>query len=256
MALPNPIADSQLVQAIASRLAAVRGRMRAAALRADRDPNEIRLVVVTKLHPASTVAAAITAGAELLGENYPEEAEAKIAELIAAGGVAPREWHMIGHVQSRKAGIVASHFSLAHSVDSLKLARRLDAAAAARGQGLAILLEFNVGGEASKHGWVVPQKNDWGRLLPEVEAIMRLPNLHVRGLMTMPPLGGSEAATRMCFSTLRALRDFMQAGMSGAKLPELSMGTSPDFELAIEEGATLVRVGEAILGPRRKVGSL
>lgn len=219
-----------------------------AARRADRDTGEIRLVVVTKTQPLEVVEAAIAAGVRLLGENYPEEGVMKIQSLPAQSGV---EWHLIGHVQSRKARLVPDHFALLHSLDSLKLARRLDRFAAEGARRLPVLLEFNVGGEQSKAGWEASEKSRWDEFLPEIAELVELPHLQVRGLMTMPPLETNPEDSRRYFQSLRELRDHLAAQLPRADWHELSMGTSMDFQMAVEEGATLVRVGTAIVGARK-----
>ena len=219
----------------------------AAARKGGRDADAVRLVVVTKTQPLETVRAAIEAGAQILGENYAEEAADKIAAVGLQSGV---EWHMIGHVQSRKAGLVAQHFDLIHSLDSLRLAERLNRAALEAGRTLPVLLEFNVSGEKSKHGWTAADEAEWAGLTGEVQAVAALTSLRVRGLMTMPPLSTDPEAARSYFQRLRRLRDFLAASVPQAEWHELSMGTSADFAVAVEEGATLVRVGQAILGPR------
>ena len=219
-----------------------------AAHKVDRDPGEIRLVVVTKSQPLEVVQAAIEAGVRILGENYPEEAVTKIQSLAGQSGV---EWHMIGHVQSRKARLVPDHFALLHSLDSLKLAQRLNRFAAESDRVLPALLEFNVGGEESKSGWDASSESQWQRLLPDVSAILDLPNMSIHGLMTMPPLGTNPDDSRRFFVRLRALRDHLAAQFPGADWHELSMGTSADYAVAVEEGATLVRVGTAIVGARQ-----
>ena len=218
-----------------------------AARKSGRHPDEIRLVVVTKTQPLEVVQAAIAAGVRILGENYPEEGVMKIQFLAGQSGV---EWHMIGHVQSRKARIVADHFALLHSLDSLKLAQRLDRFAAERGHVLPALLEFNVGGEESKSGWDASDPSRREGLLPDVSSILELPNLRVRGLMTMPPLGTEAEDSRRFFLRLRELREYLASQFPQAYWRELSMGTSADYPVAVEEGATLVRVGTAIVGAR------
>ncbi|WKZ49053.1 MAG: YggS family pyridoxal phosphate-dependent enzyme [Anaerolineales bacterium] len=219
-----------------------------AARKSGRDADQIRLVVVTKSQPLEIVQAAIEAGARTLGENYPEEGVTKIQSLASQTGV---EWHMIGHVQSRKARLVAENFALLHSLDSLKLAQRLDRFAAESNRILPVLLEFNVGGEASKSGWDVSDESTWDALLPDVSAILDLPHLRVQGLMTMPPLETDAEDTRRFFRRLRLLRERLATQLPGGDWRELSMGTSADFAVAVEEGATLVRVGTAIVGERR-----
>lgn len=218
------------------------------ARKSNRDPKEVRLVVVTKSQPLEVVQAAMEAGVHILGENYPEEAVPKIQSLGEQSGV---EWHMIGHVQSRKARLVADHFALLHSLDSLKLARRLDRFAAEANRTLPVLLEFNVGGEESKSGWDASDEAQWEGFLPEIAELAKLPNLRIQGLMTMPPLGTDPEESRSFFQRLRQLRDHLAARFHHADWHELSMGTSADFEVAVEEGATLVRVGTAIVGARK-----
>jgi len=218
------------------------------ARKSGRSPGEVRLVVVTKSQPLEVVQAAIEAGVRILGENYPEEGVTKIQSLSHQSGV---EWHMIGHVQSRKARLVAEHFELLHSLDSLKLAQRLDRFAAESGRVLPVLLEFNVGGEESKSGWDAFDESLWTSLHPNVQSILDLPNLRVHGLMTMPPLGTDAEESRRFFLHLRLLRDHLASAFPQTDWSELSMGTSADYTVAVEEGATLVRVGTAIVGARR-----
>jgi len=245
---------SNLAQAIGERYRRVSDTIDEVARKAGREPESVRLVVVTKLQPIRVIQAAIEAGARIFGENYAEEAVPKmdaIANLLprqTAGGRV--EWHMIGHVQRRKAALVVSHFALLHSLDSRRLAERLDRLAGAEDRQLPVLLEFNVGGEAGKEGWNTSDESMWPNLVPDVEAIAALPRLQIKGLMTMPPLVTDPEDARVYFRRLRRLRDFLAARVPGAVWDELSMGTSVDYPVAVEEGATLVRVGEAILGPR------
>jgi len=213
-----------------------------------RSPADIRLVVVTKSQPLEVVQAAVEAGVHILGENYPEEGVTKIQSLPHESGV---EWHMIGHVQSRKAKLVADHFELLHSLDSLKLARRLDRFAAESDRVLPVLLEFNVGGEESKSGWDASDDSRWDLFLPDIQSVLDLPNLKVHGLMTMPPLENNPEDSRRFFQRLRLLRDHLTSTFPQANWHELSMGTSADYPVAVEEGATLVRVGTAIVGARK-----
>lgn len=219
-----------------------------AARKSKREPNEIRLVVVTKSQPIEIVQAAIEAGVQILGENYPEEGVTKMQSLAEQSGV---EWHMIGHVQSRKARLVADHFALLHSLDSLKLAQRLNRFAAERNHVLPVLLEFNVGGEESKSGWNASEEAQWNAFMPEIAGLLDLPHVRVHGLMTMPPLGPDPEDSRPFFLRLRQLRDHLAAQFPHADWHELSMGTSADYTIAVEEGATLVRVGTAIVGARK-----
>ncbi len=235
-----------------------------AARKSNRDPQAIRLVVVTKSQPVAVAQAAIEAGVTILGENYPEEGVMKIQSLAAQprssrfhfsverAGQSGVEWHMIGHVQSRKARLVADHFALLHSLDSLKLAQRLDRFAAERNHVLPVLLEFNLGGEENKSGWEVSNMSKLDQILPDIQSILDLPNLRVRGLMTMPPLGAEPEDSRRFFQSLRLLRDRLASLHPHADWRELSMGTSADYTVAVEEGATLVRVGTAIVGARTR----
>lgn len=239
---------SELVASIRERYLLTLDQIASAARRSGRAPGDVRLVVVTKSQPLEVVQAALEAGVRILGENYPEEGVTKIQSLPRQTGV---EWHMIGHVQSRKARLVAEHFELLHSLDSLKLAGRLDRFAAEQNRILPVLLEFNVGGEASKAGWDASDNSRWDALLPDVRAILDLPNLRVHGLMTMPPLETNPDDARRFFQRLRLLRDQFASTFPQADWRELSMGTSADFPVAVEEGATLVRVGTAIVGARR-----
>ena len=243
-------AMSDLISSIRERYERVMDAIAASALKVGRKPETIRLVVVTKLQPPEIIHAAIEAGAHILGENYADEAVEKISALGPQSAV---EWHMIGHVQSRKASLVAQHFALVHSLDSQKLAQRLNRSAAEFGRTLAVLLELNVSGEKSKHGWEAADDSKWPELLPDVNAIATLPNIKVRGLMTMPPLSTDPEAARTHFRQLHRLRDFLSRRVPQVEWSELSMGTSADFAVAVEEGATLVRIGQAILGPRPDV---
>jgi pyridoxal phosphate enzyme (YggS family) len=220
---------------IAGRLTEVRARIGAACRRAGRSPSDVTLVGVTKGFPAEAVAEAVSAGLKDCGENRVQEAAAKIATL-AAMGIFPR-WHLIGHLQTNKVKTALGLFAILHSVDSLRLARELRARAT---QPVPILLEVNVSQEASKFGFSV------GELPNAASAISALPNLDVRGLMTVAPFSHDPETARPFFRQLRELRD-------ATGLRELSMGMTDDFEVAIEEGATMVRVGRAIFGQRPEV---
>lgn len=223
------------------------GKIAAAAHKSGRNPDDIKLVVVTKMQSVEVVQAAIEAGVRILGENYPEEGVTKIQSLSSQSGV---EWHMIGHVQSRKARLVAEHFELLHSLDSLKLAQRLDRFAGEKKRILPALLEFNVGGEDTKSGWDASDDSQLDEFLPDIRSILELPNLRIQGLMTMPPLGTKPEDSRRFFQRLRLLRDHLASLFPDVDWSELSMGTSADYAVAVEEGATYVRVGTAIVGAR------
>ena len=211
-----------------------------------RDPGEVRLVVVSKSQPLEIVRAAVSAGISTFGENYVEEAVEKILTLANTS----IEWHMIGHVQSRKAEMVAENFAMLHSLDSVKLAGRLERTCEKIDRTLPVLLEFNISGEESKFGFPAWNEGDWPGLEKEVEQILTLPHLLVRGLMTMPPFFDDPERTRPYFQRLRRLQVFLGKRFPGTVWKELSMGTSIDFVTAIQEGATFVRIGQAILGPR------
>lgn len=223
---------------VAHNLKEVRAAVAAAARRVGRDPGQVRLVAVSKTVDLDRLRAAIAAGHNLFGENYLQEAKAKIDVL-------GREvsWHLVGHLQSNKAKGAVALFDLIHAVDRLKLAKALEAAAARLGKVQDVLIQVNQGGEDTKSG-VAPEA------APELlQEVARLPHLRVLGLMTMPPWFPDPEAVRPYFRALRELRDRLR-DLSGLPLPELSMGMSGDYQVAVEEGATLVRVGTAIFGPR------
>lgn len=238
---------SELVKQIKERYESTLEKIAIAAKKAGRNPESVKLVVVTKSQPVEVVQAAIEAGAKILGENYAEEGVTKIQSLSSFSAV---EWHMIGHVQSRKAQLVAEHFNFLHSLDSIKLAKRLDRFCGEAKRKLPVLLEFNVGGEESKGGWDAFDESRWSELLTDINEILALPNLQVRGLMAMPPLGDDAEFSRPFFVKVKRLQEFLGKQFPQVDFSELSMGTSLDYEVAIEEGATFVRVGTAIVGER------
>jgi pyridoxal phosphate enzyme (YggS family) len=238
--------NASLSFTIRQRLVRTREQIADAAAHAGRDSASVRLVVVTKSQPLEIVRAAIEAGADLLGENYAEEAVGKITALQDS----KVEWHMIGHVQSRKADLVASNFSMLHSLDSLKLAARLERSCAQSDRILPVLLEVNVSGEASKFGFQAWEETYWDELLRALTPLLDFPHLRVRGLMTMPPFYTDPIQTRPYFQRMYRLQEYLTDHLPSADWTELSMGTSVDFVAAVEEGATFVRVGQAILGPR------
>ena len=237
---------------IADNIRRVEDRIDAACARVGRDPASITLVGISKLKPAEDIVSAVKAGLQHLGENRVEEAAAKIPQVEA---VTDRKitWHMVGHVQSRKAKQVVPLFDLVQSVDSLRLAQRLSRFAEMRDRQLPILLEVNVSGEASKYGFAgynwYQDKVVKDHLWPEVEAILQLPHIEVMGLMTMAPFDVGESVIRRVFADMYRLREELQLSLR-TSLPELSMGMTDDFPIAIEEGATMVRVGRAIFGER------
>ncbi len=236
---------------LAERLAHVRERIERAALQSGRDPATITLVAVSKTHPPALIANALAAGVRDLGENRVQEAALKIPALAPlAAGV---RWHLIGHLQRNKARSAATLFDLVHSLDSLRLAEAL-ARQVTPGQRLPVLLQFNLSGEASKEGFALPaglaNQAAFTALLPEIETILALPSLELRGLMTIAPIVADPAQARPIFAGLRLLRDELARRYPQAHWGELSMGMSDDFAVAISEGATIVRVGRAIFGQR------
>ncbi|MCX6060282.1 MAG: YggS family pyridoxal phosphate-dependent enzyme [Chloroflexi bacterium] len=239
---------NDLVESIRERYLSTLKKIEGAAKHVGRDPESVKLVVVTKTQSIEIVRAAIDAGVHILGENYPEEGVTKLKSLH---GVSAVEWHMIGHVQSRKAQMVAENFNLLHSLDSLKLAQRLDRFCGAAGRCLPVLLELNLGGEESKSGWLASDEIPGSALMDDLSAIIALPNLQVRGLMVMPPLGIAAELSRPYFQKLKRLQEYLTSQFPKVDFSELSMGTSSDFEVAVQEGATLVRVGTAIVGARQ-----
>jgi pyridoxal phosphate enzyme (YggS family) len=224
----------------------VRERVAEAARRAGRRPEEIALMAVSKTHPPERIREAHAAGLRLFGENRVQEFAGKAGALADLAGA---EWHMIGHLQTNKAGKAAELFSAVDSVDSVKLAEKLDAAARGLGKKLRVLIEINVGGEAAKSGLASDS--------PELEELLlaapRLEALEFRGLMTVPPFTDDPEEARLYFRKLRELRDAIAARkLRAVGMDLLSMGMSHDFEVAIEEGSTCVRVGTAIFGERAK----
>ena len=221
-------------------LVSVRSRIEAAVRRVGRDSAEIKLVAVSKTHSAATVREAMAAGATIFGENKVQEAESKIIE-IGREGV---EWHLIGHLQSNKARRAVQLFDVIQTVDSLELAERLERICDEEGrEELPVFVQVDLGGEETKSGIAESQ-------LPELAAYLQdCKNLRFNGLMILPPFFDDPEATRPYFRRLRALRDTILPG------GELSMGMTNDFEVSIEEGATVVRVGTAIFGERRKLAA-
>lgn len=226
---------------IKSNLEGINARISKAAVACGRDPESVRLVAVSKTVPSERVREAIDAGVTILGENYVQEARDKIDALDSC----PVSWHFIGHLQSNKAKIAVKLFDLIHSVDSLKLAAELDKQAKKLNKVQKILVQVNIAQEATKSG--LPEQ-DTPQLIKEIS---RLENLAIKGLMTMPPYFNAPQRVRPFFKALRKLRDrIKKSQLPAVSLDELSMGMTGDFEVAIEEGATLVRIGTAIFGER------
>jgi pyridoxal phosphate enzyme (YggS family) len=235
---PIDISANQLAENIAR----VRERIAEAAHRAGRDPAEVTLVAVSKTKPVELVEVAYNLGVTDFGENRVQEALPKIAHFHPLG----LRWHLIGHLQSNKAGKVVEPFFCIHSVDSLHLAQRLSRYAQEAGKRLSILLQVNVAGEASKEGMAPGEVPELAR------QVAALPALAIEGLMTIAPLVENPEEVRPVFRELRRLRDRLRAEITASDWKHLSMGMTDDYEVAIEEGATIVRVGRAIFGERAK----
>jgi pyridoxal phosphate enzyme (YggS family) len=225
-------------------LTRVQDRIAAAAARAARATSAITLVAVSKTHPVEELLAAYEFGVRHFGENRVEEASVKLPSFKQVISDPAVVFHMIGHIQSRKAEDVATLFDRVHSVDSVKLAQRLARFAK---KPLPLLVEVNVSGEESKYGFDGARRSE---LFDAIGIISQLPNLQLDGLMTMAPIVENPEEARPVFRALRGLRDEIEGRYPMLKLPHLSMGMTDDFEVAIEEGATVVRVGRAIFGER------
>jgi pyridoxal phosphate enzyme (YggS family) len=238
--------NENLIASIRERYQRITEKIEKTAEGCGRNIDDICLVVVSKSQPIEVVQAAMEVGITRFGENYVEEAVEKIALTVES----KVEWHMIGHLQSRKAAMVAEHFSMLHSLDSAKLARRLERFCELHTSKLPVLVEFNVSGEESKFGISAWEEEKWADLSPEIEGILSQPHLDVLGLMTMPPYFEDPEKTRPYFRKLRRLQEFLTRRYPEAAWSELSMGTSVDYPAAIQEGATFIRIGQAILGPR------
>ena len=225
---------------IARNLEEIRERIAQAALEIGRDPATVRLIAVSKTKPAAAIAEAFSCGQVIFGENYVQELVAKAAEL-------PREisWHFIGHLQSNKVRQIAGLVDMIHSVDRLSLAQEIDRQWGALGRHCDVLIQVNISCEATKSG------TSSDELLDLVKSVALLPNVRIKGLMTMPPFFDDPEAARPYFAALRVLaREVAKEEIPGVEMRELSMGMSGDFEAAIVEGATLVRVGSALFGER------
>jgi pyridoxal phosphate enzyme (YggS family) len=225
---------------IAENLERVREQIAQAAAKAGRKADDIELVAITKTHPAEKIREAVEAGHTLFGESRVQEARAKIPELPSN-----LRWHFVGHLQKNKIRHALPLFEMIHSVDSLALAEDINRIAEEEGMHPRVLLEVNVAGEGSKFGFH-PEK-----LRNEMEPLLALPRLSIEGLMTIPPIAEEAEASRKYFIDLRELRDALEENFD-LKLQQLSMGMTNDFAIAVEEGATLVRVGTAIFGERAR----
>jgi pyridoxal phosphate enzyme (YggS family) len=236
------IQTANKIESLRARLQEVRARIGAAALQSNRRPEEITLVAVSKTHPAPLIREAIAAGVTDLGENRVQEAESKIPEV----GRHAARWHLVGHLQSNKARRAVELFNVIHSLDSVALAQRLDRMCLELGrEELPVLIQVDLGGEATKSGV------DEAEVAQIVEALGQCGRLRLTGLMTLPPYFDDAESVRPFFRKLRELRDNLKSqGAFGEARGELSMGMTHDYEIAIEEGATIVRIGTAIFGER------
>ena len=223
---------------ISDNLINIHSRIQDAAHRVGRQVSDVRLVAVSKTYPPAVIQEAWNAGQHVFGENRVQDALPKIAELPAEA-----EWHFIGHLQSNKIRKALPAFTLIHGVDNLELAQQINRIAGEMGLTANILLEINVSGESSKFGFSPTD------LRQNLEGLLCLPNIGINGLMTMAPYSEDPETARPVFSKLRILRDEL-AAKTGQALRELSMGMSGDFEVGIEEGATIVRIGSSIFGHR------
>jgi PLP dependent protein len=226
---------------IATNINKIRQRIKAAATKCQRDPDSIKLLAVTKTVPPALVSQAITAGITEFGENYVQEAKEKIAVIEQRV-----RWHMIGYLQTNKAKYVVNLFDYIHSVDRMELAMEINKRAGLTGRKINILIEINVSGEKTKSGITAASA------VGLIKDISTLENISVKGLMTMAPYSDNPENSRPYFSELNKLqKNIINEGISGIQMEELSMGMTDDFEIAIEEGATIVRIGRAIFGERR-----
>lgn len=231
---------------IAANINAIRKRIAITCARCGRDPHSVKLMAVTKTVPPERIIPAVEAGITMLGENYVQEAKEKITRLRDYVGFQQPQWHMIGHLQTNKAKYAVRLFDYIHSVDRLELAQEIDHRAKAVSAKINILIEVNVSGEETKNG--VPA----AEALSLVGQIAPFDNLAVCGLMTMAPYSDNPETSRPFFQALRNLRnEIAREKIPGVRMEELSMGMTDDFEVAIEEGATIIRIGRAIFGKRQ-----
>jgi hypothetical protein len=242
--------NNQIGKNIRTNLALVNQRIAEAAEKAGRDPDEVKLIAVTKMMPVEVINAAIEVGIRRFGENYAEQAAEKI-DIV--GKDVDIEWHMIGHIQSRKAETVCRYFDMVHSLDRMKIARYLDRYAKEQNRVMPVFIEVNLSGEASKYGWEASDESLWPKLADQFQQICAYQNIDVRGLMTMPPMFDDPEDSRLIYRKLRRLQQFLNEKVSGSDWNELSIGTSFDYPVAVEEGATMVRIGTEIFGSRPAV---
>jgi PLP dependent protein len=237
------------IEAMAHRLRAVEQRIEAACARAGRRRSDVTLVAVSKTRSTEEIEAGYICGLRHLGENRVEEAELKVPLLRERHAADPITWHMVGHVQSRKARDAALYCDVIQSVDSRQLMARLERIAGEMGKRIPILLELNVSGEASKYGFAAHDATALEQIIGELSGCEGFAHLDVRGLMTMAPIVPEMELARPVFARLREVRNIFRERLPFGSWSELSMGMTDDFDVAIEEGATIVRIGRAIFGP-------
>ena len=227
---------------IVANINSIKQRIAAAAAKSQRAPDSIKLLAVTKTVPPVFLGKAIDAGITMFGENYVQEAKEKIAVIEER-----IQWHMIGHLQTNKAKYVVNLFDYIHSVDRMELAEEINRRAGLISRKINILIEINTSGEKTKSGIEASQA------LELIQDVSVLENISIKGLMTMAPYSSNPENSRPCFSELKKLqKNIIKEGIKGIQLDELSMGMTDDFEIAIEEGATIVRIGRAIFGERKQ----
>jgi pyridoxal phosphate enzyme (YggS family) len=238
--------ESSEAEHIRERIEQIQERIDKAAQRAGRNPAEIELIAVTKEKSAAVVKSLSENGITKIGESYLREALFKIKILSDY----KLEWHMIGNIQHGKETQIALNFAEVHSVDRLQIAETLNKKAKQFDRILPVYLEFNVSGEDTKHGWSAWKESQWEQMLPELDRVMDFPSLEIKGLMTMAPYSVNPEDARPIFQKLRKLGNYLSRNYPAANLNGLSMGMSGDFETAIEEGATVLRIGSALVGHR------
>ncbi|MFO8037170.1 MAG: YggS family pyridoxal phosphate-dependent enzyme [Anaerolineales bacterium] len=231
---------------IAGNLNKVKQEIITTARAAGRDPEQIKLVVVTKEKSANTVKRVVEAGVNKIGESYVQEAVFKM-DLLSDFDI---EWHMIGTIQRGKVKHVAYRFDFLHSLDRYEIAKDLNEAARENDRVLPVLLECNVSGQKSKHGWPAWEEDRWDVLADDLAPVMEMKNLKIWGLMTMAPYFQDPERSRPIFRKLKQLQGYLSERFEDHDLEELSMGMSSDYHIAVQEGATILRIGSAIVGPR------
>ncbi len=234
------------LEAIKRNIETIQKNIEAAAARAGRNSSDVTLMAVTKTKPAEVVNNLIEAGIRCFGENYPDETAGKIGAFRAEPAA---RLAMIGHLQSRKAKIVADLFDEFHSLDRPEIAEKMETLCMERNRTMPVMIECNVGNEDSKSGWHFPDESISDLFLGDFEKISKMPHLDIRGLMTLPPYAEEAESNRKYFVRLRKIAEYLNRHC-GAHITGLSMGTSSDYTAAVEEGATIVRIGTALVGPR------